>query len=126
MIMVNYKLLIKNIWKNELSNSGLDVTVNDVENYVNQYNKTMQGKNGEKAKENLVAFKKEVEKQQQKNSTSTSNRDACDAITVTGFAHTTATSRAMVALGVSGPVGWGVAAGMEALYAGESIACNHA
>lgn len=92
---------------------------------MNQYNKTMQGKNGKKAKENLVAFKKEVEKQQ-KNSTSTSNRDACDAITVTGFAHTTATSRAMVALGVSGPVGWGFAAGMGALYAGESIACNHA
>ncbi|WP_241486998.1 hypothetical protein [Staphylococcus hominis] len=89
---------------------------------MNQYNKTMQGKNGKKAKENLVAFKKEVEKQQ-KNSTSTSNRDACDVITVTGFAHTTATS---VALGVSGPVGWGVAAGMGALYAGESIACNHA
>ena len=71
---------------------------------MNQYNKTMQGKNGEKAKENLVAFKKKL-KTTTKNSTSTSNRDACDAITVTGFAHTTATSRAMVALGVSGPVG---------------------
>lgn len=33
---------------------------------MNQYNKTMQGKNGKKAKENLVAFKKEVEKQQKK------------------------------------------------------------
>ncbi|MDS3909390.1 hypothetical protein RJB73_07665 [Staphylococcus hominis] len=44
-------------------------------------------------------------KNNKKNSTSTSNRDACDAITVTGFAHTTATSRAMATLGVSGPVG---------------------
>ncbi|WP_462211459.1 hypothetical protein [Staphylococcus hominis] len=65
-------------------------------------------------------------KNNKKNSTSTSNRDACDAIIVTGFAHTTATSRAMAALGVSGPVGWGFAAGMGALYTGESIACNHA
>ena len=65
-------------------------------------------------------------KNNKKNSTSTSNRDACDAITVTGFAHTTATSRAMATLGVSGPVGWGFAAGMGALYAGESITCNHA
>lgn len=120
------QIIDKEYLKNELSNSGLDVTVNDVENYVDQYNKTMQGKNGEKAKENLVAFNKEVEKQQQKNSTGTSNRDACDAITATGFAHTTATSGAMAALGVSGPVGWGVATGMGALYAGGSIACNHA
>ena len=40
MIKVNYKLLIKN----ELSDSGLDITVKDVENYIEQYNKTMQGK----------------------------------------------------------------------------------
>lgn len=94
MIKVNYKLLIKN----ELSDSGLDITVKDVENYIEQYNKTMQGKNGEKAKKNLIAFNKEIEKQQQKNDTSTSNRDA---LTVTGFAHTTATTGAMAALGVS-------------------------
>ena len=72
----------------------------------------------------LIAFNKEIEKQQQKNGTS--NRDACDALTVTGFAHTTATTEAMAALGVSGPVGWGVGAEMGSLYAGGSIACNHA
>lgn len=32
----------------------------------------------------------------------------------------------MAALGVDGPVGWGVIAGMGALYARGSIACNHA
>ncbi|MDH9059998.1 hypothetical protein PYL11_07120 [Staphylococcus epidermidis] len=63
----------------------------------------MQGKNGEKAKKNLIAFNKEIEKQQQKNSTS--NRDTCVALSVTGFAHTTATTGAMAASGVSGPVG---------------------
>lgn len=31
----------------------------------------------------------------------------------------------MAELGVSGPVGWGVGAGMGALYAGGSMACNH-
>ena len=73
----------------------------------------------------MIAFNKEIENNN-KNDTSTSNRDACDALTVTGFAHTTATTGAMAALGVSGPVGWGVGAGMGALYAGGSIACNHA
>ena len=91
---------------------------------MNRYNETMKGNNGEKAKKNLVAFNKEVAKQQQQNSTS--NRDACDALTATGFAHTAATTGAMTALGVSGPVGWGVGTGMAALYAGGSIACNHA
>ncbi len=33
---------------------------------MNRYNEVMKGKNGEKAKENLVAFNKEVEKQQKK------------------------------------------------------------
>ena len=75
------QIIDKEYLKNELSDSGLDITVKDVENYIEQYNKTMQGKNGEKA---------------------------------------------MAALGVSGPVGWGVGAGMGALYAGGSIACNHA
>ena len=34
MIKVNYKLLIKEYLKNELSDSGLDITVKDVENYI--------------------------------------------------------------------------------------------
>ncbi|HCZ4058257.1 TPA: hypothetical protein O2502_001991 [Staphylococcus aureus] len=37
--------------KSELSNSGIDVTVKDVEKYMNRYNEVMKGKNGEKAKE---------------------------------------------------------------------------
>ncbi|MBB2608933.1 hypothetical protein [Staphylococcus aureus] len=42
--------------KSELSNSGIDATVKDVEKYMNRYNEVMKGKNGEKAKENLVTF----------------------------------------------------------------------
>ncbi|WFO05357.2 hypothetical protein PEB67_13135 [Staphylococcus aureus] len=42
--------------KNELSNSRIDVTVKDVEKYMDRYNEVMKGKNGEKAKEHLVAF----------------------------------------------------------------------
>ncbi|HAR7312134.1 TPA: hypothetical protein O4825_001934 [Staphylococcus aureus] len=37
--------------KSELSNSGIDVTVKDVEKYMNRYNEVMKGKNDEKAKE---------------------------------------------------------------------------
>ncbi|HDF6550317.1 TPA: hypothetical protein PER85_002190 [Staphylococcus aureus] len=33
-----------------MSNSGIDVTVKDVEKYMNRYNEVMKGKNGEKAK----------------------------------------------------------------------------
>ncbi|HDF5901205.1 TPA: hypothetical protein PEN45_001783 [Staphylococcus aureus] len=36
--------------KSELSNSGIDVTVKDVEKYMNRYNEVMKGKNGEKTK----------------------------------------------------------------------------
>ncbi|MDU9783977.1 hypothetical protein RRC24_00635 [Staphylococcus aureus] len=34
--------------KSKLSNSGIDVTVKDVEKYMNRYNEVMMGKNGEK------------------------------------------------------------------------------
>lgn len=118
------KIIDKENLKKELNDSGTDINIKDIENYMNRYNETMKGENGEKAKKDLVAFNKEVEKQQQQNSTS--NRDACDALTVAGFGHTAATTGAMAALGVSGPVGWGVGTGMAALYAGGSIACNHA
>ena len=37
------------------------------------------------------------------------------------FAYTVATIRAMIALGVSGPIEWGI----RTLYAGGFIACNH-
>ncbi len=64
--MDNHNTKSKIIIKSKLSNSGIDVTVKDVEKYMNRYNEVMKGKNGEKAKENLVAFNKEVEKQQKK------------------------------------------------------------
>ncbi|HCY1172817.1 TPA: hypothetical protein RSU92_001785 [Staphylococcus aureus] len=64
--MDNHNTKSKMIMKSKLSNSGIDVTVKDVEKYMNRYNEVMKGKNGEKAKENLVAFNKEVEKQQKK------------------------------------------------------------
>ncbi|MVM66503.1 hypothetical protein GO965_10410 [Staphylococcus aureus] len=54
--MDNHNMKPKIIMKSELSNSGIDVTVKDVEKYMNRYNKVMKGKNGEKAKENLVTF----------------------------------------------------------------------
>jgi hypothetical protein len=53
-------------------------------------------------------------------------RAACDTLTIAGAGHTTATTGAMAALGVSNPVGWAVGAGMTVAYAGGSIACNHA
>lgn len=54
--MDNHNTKPKIIMKSELSNSGIDVTVKDVEKYMNRYNEVMKGKNGEKAKENLVTF----------------------------------------------------------------------
>jgi len=52
----NHNTKSKIIIKSKLSNSGIDVTVKDVEKYMNRYNEVMKGKNGEKAKENLVTF----------------------------------------------------------------------
>lgn len=54
--MDNHNTKSKIIIKSKLSNSGIDVTVKDVEKYMNRYNEVMKGKNGEKAKENLVTF----------------------------------------------------------------------
>ncbi|HDB3973713.1 TPA: hypothetical protein O6R55_000470 [Staphylococcus aureus] len=54
--MDNHNTKPKIIMKSELSNSGIDVIVKDVEKYMNRYNEVMKGKNGEKAKENLVTF----------------------------------------------------------------------
>ncbi|MBU7099181.1 hypothetical protein M8385_10160, partial [Staphylococcus aureus] len=49
--MDNHNTKSKIIIKSKLSNSGIDVTVKDVEKYMNRYNEVMKGKNGEKAKE---------------------------------------------------------------------------
>lgn len=54
--MDNHNTKSKIIIKSKLSNSGIDVTVKDVEKYMNRYNEVMKGKNGGKAKENLVTF----------------------------------------------------------------------
>ncbi|MGR0235992.1 hypothetical protein ACUWF9_03575 [Staphylococcus aureus] len=54
--MDNHNTKSKIIIKSKLSNSGIDVTVKDAEKYMNRYNEVMKGKNGEKAKENLVTF----------------------------------------------------------------------
>lgn len=54
--MDNHNTKSKIIIKSKLSNSGIDVAVKDVEKYMNRYNEVMKGKNGEKAKENLVTF----------------------------------------------------------------------
>ncbi|HAR7080942.1 TPA: hypothetical protein I2T41_00625 [Staphylococcus aureus] len=54
--MDNHNTKSKIIIKSKLSNSGIDVTFKDVEKYMNRYNEVMKGKNGEKAKENLVTF----------------------------------------------------------------------
>lgn len=40
--------------KSKLSNSGIDVTVKDVEKYMNRYNEVMKGKNGEKKLKSYV------------------------------------------------------------------------
>ncbi|MBM9821494.1 hypothetical protein GBG05_13975, partial [Staphylococcus aureus] len=55
-VVDNHNTKSKIIIKSKLSNSGIDVTVKDVEKYMNRYNEVMKGKNGEKAKENLVTF----------------------------------------------------------------------
>lgn len=104
-----------------------ELTVEEVEKYINNYNATIKGENGEKAKEDLLAYNEEIKNNiEEINNSGTQTRAACDALTIAGAGHTTATTGAMAALGVSNPVGWAVGAGMTVAYAGGSIACNHA
>lgn len=114
--------------KNDLSSLGYEeLTVKEVEKYVDNYNATIKGENGEKAKQDLLNYNKEIQENiEQNNKSGTQTRAACDALTAAGAGHTLATTGAMAALGVSGPVGWSVGAGMTVAYAGGSIACNHA
>ncbi|AXU09719.1 hypothetical protein GJH21_10355 [Staphylococcus aureus] len=46
--MDNHDTKPKIIMKSKLSNSGIDVTVKDVEKYMNRYNEVMKGKNWRK------------------------------------------------------------------------------
>ncbi|WP_235855510.1 hypothetical protein [Staphylococcus aureus] len=48
--MDNHNTKPKIIMKRELSNSGIDVTVKDVEKYMNRYNEVMKGKMAKKLK----------------------------------------------------------------------------
>ncbi|EMM0794577.1 TPA: hypothetical protein P6Q60_000762 [Staphylococcus aureus] len=48
--MDNHNTKPKIIMKSELSNSGIDVTVKDVEKYMNRYNEVMKGKMAKKLK----------------------------------------------------------------------------
>ncbi|WP_222127250.1 hypothetical protein, partial [Staphylococcus hominis] len=84
------QILHKEYLNNQLTNSTLHVTLNHLHNYLNQYNKTIQPKNRKKPKENLVPFKKQLQKQQ-KNTTTTTNTHPSHPITLTPFAHTTPT-----------------------------------
>lgn len=54
--MDNHNTKPKIIMKSELSNSGIDVTVKDVEKYMNRYNEVMKGKNGEKLKSYVCRY----------------------------------------------------------------------
>lgn len=103
------------------------LTVEEVKENVDNYNATIKGENGEKAKKALLDYNKEVKNNAEENNNSgTQTRDACDVLTGVGAGHTIANQAAMTALGVSGPVGLSVGAGMTAAYAAGSIACNHA
>ncbi|EHM58426.1 TPA: hypothetical protein PIX43_001555 [Staphylococcus aureus] len=42
--------------KSELSNSGIDVTVKDVEKYMNRYNEVMEGKMAKKLKSYVCRY----------------------------------------------------------------------
>lgn len=111
--------------KNQLSNYKSKVTVAEVEKYVKNYNDTITGKKGKKAQQDLQAFNKQLEDQLHKsNQSGQVMRSKCStAIGVTGFAHTTAVTGAALALGASGPVGWGIGVGMGAAYLGGSMLC---
>lgn len=110
--------------KKDLNSSNLGVSVKDVQTYVQNYNATIKGENGKKAQKQLKTYNSEVEKHMKNQVSNDKFRSKCStAISVSVLLHTGATTAAMTALGVSGPVGWGVGFGMAALYTAGSTLC---
>ncbi len=117
LIIINEKNLTK-----ELEQTNTKLSISEIKKYVKNYNDTISGKKGEKAKNDLQNFNNQISKQNSQQSTAF--RSKCsNAIAATGFVHTAAVTGAAVALGVSGPVGWAVGAGMAAAYTGGSMLC---
>lgn len=54
--MDNHNTKSKIIIKSKLSNSGIDVTVKDVEKYMNRYNEVMKGKMAKKLKSYVCRY----------------------------------------------------------------------
>ncbi|WP_246143157.1 hypothetical protein [Macrococcus equipercicus] len=123
-------LKIKNplILSAKLKKISSDVSLKDVTQYVNTFNNVLDGKEGVEKQQALKNYLNEINKQNIQSSEMTfyakkKKIDPCKALSVVGYAHTTASAAAAVALGVSGPVGWGVVAGMGLAYTVGGLYC---
>ncbi len=111
--------------KDELSNYK-EVSYDKVIASVDQINSILSGEEGKEAQEEFISAMNTLEEEvSSKNEGTITTLDAaCNAYTAIAYAHPTAVGGLATAAQVSGPIGWGVAAGMGALYlAGGYFVC---
>ncbi|AQZ48300.1 hypothetical protein [Paenibacillus larvae] len=111
--------------KQDLEENNLELSVQDIQSQVDNFNTMLLGLQGQDKKEQLLKALEEVENEIVKAEQAAGVRTlGCSAVLGgIGLAHSTGYSVLAYALGVSGPLGIGVAAGAGALYYLGSLAC---
>ena len=111
--------------KQDLEENNLELSVQDIQSQVDNFNTMLLGLQGQDKKEQLLKALQEVENEIIKAERAAGVRTlGCSAVLGgIGLAHSTGYSVLAYALGVSGPLGIGVAAGAGALYYLGSLAC---
>ncbi|MEV2910042.1 hypothetical protein ABNF65_15750 [Paenibacillus larvae] len=117
------KIKDKQKLKQDLEANQLDLSVQDIQSQVDNFNTTLLGLQGQDKKEQLLKALQEVENEIVKAGVRTLG---CSAV-LGGLSliHSTGYGALALALGVSGPLGLGVSAGVGALYYVGGLACHN-
>ncbi|AJK27757.1 hypothetical protein ABNC90_08385 [Paenibacillus larvae] len=107
------------------ANNNLELSVQDIQSQVDNFNTMLLGLQGQDKKEQLLKALQEVENEIVKAERASGVRTfgCSDVLGGIGLSHSFLYGRLALALGVSGPLGLGIATGAGALYYLGSLAC---
>ncbi|ARF67015.1 hypothetical protein B7C51_03130 [Paenibacillus larvae subsp. pulvifaciens] len=121
------KIKDKQKLKQDLEANQLELSVQDIQSQVDNFNTMLLGLQGQDKKEQLLKALQEVENEIVKAERAAGVRTlGCSAV-LGGLSliHSTGYGALALALGVSGPLGLGVSAGVGALYYVGGLACHN-
>ncbi|AQZ45262.1 hypothetical protein ERICIV_02981 [Paenibacillus larvae subsp. larvae] len=119
------KIKDKQKLKQDLEANQLELSVKDIQSQVDNFNTMLLGLQGQDKKEQLLKALQEVENEIVKAERAAGVRTlgCSDILGGIGLSHSFLYGRFALALGVSGPLGLGIATGAGALYYLGSLAC---